>query len=268
MPELPEVESVVRTVRPRVVGRQVRRVLLTRDDYATPANFAWSGLVGSIIDGVRRRGKRILIDTSRGGVLVHLGMTGRLTVADPREPVAKHTHARFDLGEIEMRLCDPRRFGRLHWLGASADDADVGPEPLTLPAAGLATRLKKTKRAVKVALLDQKLLAGLGNIYVDEALHAAGIHPRQAASSVDRQQVGRLSGAIKRVLRRAIDAGGSTLRDYVDADGNPGAFQKLHRVYARAGEPCRRCRTPIARVVLGGRSTHFCPQCQPSVQPT
>ena len=147
-------------------------------------------------------------------------------------------------------------------MGQDANDPDLGPEPLTLSSRDLAVRLKGTKRAIKAALLDQSLIAGLGNIYVDESLFVAGIHPLRPANKLKPDQIERLNKAIKQVLRQAIEAKGSSLRDYVDADGNRGSFQKLHNVYDRANQPCVTCKTPIKRIVLGGRSTHFCTHCQ------
>lgn len=163
-----------------------------------------------------------------------------------------------------LRFSDPRRFGGVWWIapGQAADDG-MGPEPLTLRPAALLRRLSRTARPIKSALLDQSLIAGLGNIYVDESLFLARIHPLNPSNGLSAAEVGRLSRSIKVTLRKAIAHRGSTLRDYRDADGNAGGFQSLHRVYDRADQPCRRCRTPIRRIVLGGRSTHFCPRCQP-----
>jgi formamidopyrimidine-DNA glycosylase len=189
-------------------------------------------------------------------------MTGQLSVVKPATPLLPHTHLELDLGGDRLRFRDPRRFGGLWWLGAESADDGMGPEPLALRSAELLRRLGRTTRAVKSALLDQRVVAGLGNIYVDEALHAANIHPLTRADRLGAEDVGRLSRAIKATLRRAIRHRGSTLRDYLDADGAAGGFQRLHRVYDRAGHPCHRCDTPIERIVLGGRSTHFCPACQ------
>jgi formamidopyrimidine-DNA glycosylase len=170
---------------------------------------------------------------------------------------------RFDKGEIRFR--DPRRFGGIWWLGLDeSPNGDMGPEPLTIRPAQLAKRLGRTTRAVKSALLDQTVIAGLGNIYVDESLFRAGIHPLRSANTLSKNEISKLNRAIKATLRRALRHRGSTLRDYLDANGEPGAFQKLHAVYDRAGQKCRKCRTLIERVVLGGRSTHFCPTCQPT----
>lgn len=267
MPELPEVQTVVDTLRPRVLGRRIARVRLNRQDIVTPTSFDLaSALTGRVIAAAERRGKRIVFGLDSGDrFYVHLGMTGRLTVQSPSAPVPLHTHLVLELGPKpeEIRFTDPRRFGGIWWLGRTqTPHGDIGPEPLRTRPPQLARRLAKTTRAIKNALLDQKVLAGLGNIYVDESLFAAGIHPLAPANTLSTEKVARLSRAIKSTLRRALRHRGSTFRDYRDADGAPGAFQKLHRVYDREGQPCRKCRTPIQRIVLGGRSTHFCPRCQ------
>jgi formamidopyrimidine-DNA glycosylase len=267
MPELPEVQTVVNTLAPRLRGATFRRVTLARRDIVTPAESDLvSHLTGRTVTAISRRGKRIVFALDDGNrFFIHLGMTGRLTIEPARSDVPKHTHLLIDLvgRSDQLRFRDPRRFGGIWWLGTDSDDSQsMGPEPLSVRPQQLAKRLKKTRRAIKTALLDQRLVAGLGNIYVDEALFAAGIHPQTLANQLTPAQLRRLNRSIKTVLRRAIRHRGSTLRDYVDADGAAGAFQRLHRVYSREGAPCPNCKTPIARIVLGGRSTHFCPQCQ------
>jgi formamidopyrimidine-DNA glycosylase len=270
MPELPEVQTVVSTLQPALTGRRITSVTLGRQDVVTPPNTRlceW--IVGRHIASITRRGKRIVFCLDNAArFYIHLGMSGRLTLAAPGTPLPRHTHfiMRFDASPArELRFTDPRRFGGIWWLGESTSDEEgMGPEPLTLKAKELAGRLAKTARPIKNTLLDQSVIAGLGNIYVDESLYAAGIHPLSSANSLAAEQVGRLNRAIKRILRRAIRHRGSTLRDYRDANGQSGNFQQVHRVYARAGKPCLRCHTPIERIVLGGRSTHFCPHCQPS----
>lgn len=278
MPELPEVQTVVNTLAPGIVGRMITGVSLLRADVVrSPAPDLPDRLLGRSIFEVFRRGKKIVVrlddDTA---VCIHLGMTGRLTLESPDAPLQPHTHLTITVGRTsparcavdnahrcQLRFRDPRRFGGI-WCLNRYDEAagNLGPEPLDMSCGQLAARLARTTRAVKTALLDQKLVAGLGNIYVDEVLHDARLHPLIPAGRLTGQQVRRLTGSIKRILHRAIAAGGSSFRDYVDADGRKGAFQELHRVYARAGLPCRRCRIPIQRIVVGGRSTHFCPNCQ------
>ena len=266
MPELPEVQTVVLTLVPKVVGRRIRQVVHVRDDIVSPRGLDLVDLLrGRRVESVARRGKRIVFTLDDGNrFYVHLGMTGQLTVASPDAPPLPHTHLELDLGAgVRLRFRDPRRFGGVWWLGRDPlHDAGMGPEPLKLRPAQLFRRLHKTTRAVKNALMDQRVVAGLGNIYVDEALFAAGIHPLIRGEELTVKQVASLNRAIKTTLRRALRHRGSTLRDYMDADGASGGFQKLHRVYDRAGKPCRRCRIPIERIVLGGRSTHFCPKCQ------
>jgi formamidopyrimidine-DNA glycosylase len=230
-------------------------------------------LTGQRVGNVRRRGKRIVITLkNRNRLFIHLGMTGRLTLAPADAPILRHTHLVIDLPGAngsgqklgrQLRFVDARRFGGIWWLGTDQPDAGLGPEPLGLKAGELSRRLGQTKRAIKNALMDQRVVAGLGNIYVDESLFAAGIHPLRPARRLRPDEVGRLCRAIKQVLRRAIRHRGTTLRDYVDGAGEPGRFQNLHHVYGRGDEPCHVCKTPISRIVLGGRSTHFCLRCQP-----
>lgn len=271
MPELPEVETVVRTLQSRLAGRTLLRVHLSRSDILKGTHRDLSAvLIARQVGSISRRAKFILIDISGGGTLaIHLGMTGRLTIEPATSEPRPHTHLQIDLSTAansaeQLRFCDPRRFGRLEWLPAGHNDARLGPEPLTLAPRQFAACLATTRRPIKSALLDQRLIAGLGNIYVDESLHAAGINPLTRTCDLSPQQLHRLGAAIKRILLRAIAAGGSSIRDYVDAAGVDGRFQSRHRVYARTGHPCHRCHTPIARITLAGRSTHFCPICQSS----
>jgi formamidopyrimidine-DNA glycosylase len=264
MPELPEVQTVVNTLRPKVLGLRIARVELRRRDFVHPGGCDLPGrLTGQRISDIRRRGKRIVITLADANCFyIHLGMTGRLTIQPTSVQPRAHTHLILHFDQIELHLSDPRRFGGVWWVGSGAQSEQMGPEPLTLRPKQLAQRLSNTRRAIKNALLDQNLIAGLGNIYVDESLHAAGVHPLTPANELDWPAVLRLNRGIKSTLRRALRHRGSTLRDYVDAEGGPGAFQKLHRVYDRAGQPCRECKSSIVRIVLGGRSTCFCPKCQ------
>lgn len=269
MPELPEVQTVVTTLRPRLLGRKIRAVHLHRLDIVQPPDADLvSGLTGRVVRHIERRGKRIIFildDDAR--FFIHLGMTGRLVIAPASAKSPPHTHLEMDFTTGRLRFSDPRRFGGVWWLGkGGCPDAGMGPEPLSLRPAQLAKRLSRTTRAIKNALLDQSVLAGLGNIYVDESLFSAAIHPLTPADELTPAQVAKLNRSIKSTLRRAIRSRGSTLRDYVDADGVAGSFQSLHRVYDRAGQPCRRCKTPIQRIILGGRSTHFCSKCQAGVR--
>ncbi|HSI35090.1 MAG: bifunctional DNA-formamidopyrimidine glycosylase/DNA-(apurinic or apyrimidinic site) lyase [Phycisphaerae bacterium] len=269
MPELPEVETVVRGLKPKVTGRTIGRVDLRRADIVSPPGIDLAPLlVGRKIAGIERRAKRIVFTLSDGArFYIHLGMTGQLTVDSPSAPEKPHTHVVIDLTgrpAAQIRFRDPRRFGGIFWLGANdGGETGLGPEPLTLSQGRFVIRVLNTKRAVKVALLDQRLIAGIGNIYADEALFDAGIHPQAMTNELNARQTRALLTSIKKVLRRAIKHRGSTLRDFVDADGESGGYRSRHKVYDRAGEPCPRCKAcAIQRIVLGGRSTCFCPTCQ------
>ena len=266
MPELPEVETVVRTLSPHLVGQRISAIQHLRSDIVEPGDVDLAALLtGRRVTGITRRGKKILIRLDTDATLcIHLGMTGRLTVEPASDPIKPHTHLIAQLSsKSQLRFRDPRRFGGIWWLcNGEAHDTDLGPEPLTIRPDQLVARLAKTRRAIKTALLDQRLIAGIGNIYADESLFHSHIHPTIPANRLTRRQILDLNRAIKLILRRAIHHRGSSLRDYVDADGEEGGFQLLHRVYARESQPCVRCKTPIKRIVLGGRSTHFCPRCQ------
>lgn len=270
MPELPEVQTVVTTLAPKLVGRRIKSVVHVRGDIVDPQTCDLLGcLTGRKIKSLHRRAKRIIFTLDDGNAFyIHLGMTGRLSVDPPNEVIQPHTHLVVHLDNVrQLRFRDPRRFGGIFWVGHGASDDSLGPEPLTVRWDELRSRLRHTTRAVKNALMDQRLIAGLGNIYVDESLFRAGLHPLRRADRLNDEEVKTLTRSIKAVLNKAIRHRGSTLRDYVDADGAPGAFQKLHDVYDREGLPCRRCTTPIKRIIVGGRSTHYCPSCQPRRRP-
>lgn len=275
MPELPEVETVVRGLRPRIVGQRVRRLRLYQPLVVkgSLAHFR-RALAGARIVGLRRHGKYILIEVEprrgRGGCVwvVHLGMTGQLYACAPSAPRLKHTHvvARLSSGE-ELRFRDPRRFGKMLILPA-ADLADyfapLGPEPLRLSFARFSALFDARRLPVKNLLMNQNRLRGLGNIYSSEALFLAGIHPARPASALGRAERAALYRALRRVLREAIAGQGTTVSDYRTGEGLPGGYQNRLRVYDREGEPCPRCGTRLERLVLAGRSAHFCPECQPA----
>lgn len=273
MPELPEVQTVVNTLAPRATGARIQRALLLRNDILTPANCQLAECIsGRKIISITRRAKRIVFqldDSNR--FYIHLGMSGRLGLEPPDAVIAKHTHLILTLKQpnrasFQLRFIDPRRFGGVWWLGSEIQPDDLGPEPLAITAGQLRAQIDGTKRVIKSVLLDQRVIAGLGNIYVDESLHDAGIHPLTRAHRLRIEPIERLAKSIRQVLRRALKHRGSTLRDYVDAEGTPGDFQNVHRVYDRAGLPCLRCGEPIRRIIVGGRSTHFCLRCQPRRQ--
>jgi formamidopyrimidine-DNA glycosylase len=270
MPELPEVETVANGVHQRVHGEVIESVWLGSkpEPFKTdPAGMA-EALTGRQIERVYRVGKHIVFDLSGDDSpqwIVHLGMTGRLLVSAASVPVPSHTHAILRLGSgREVRFVDARRFGRLavHWRGVENGFRGSGREPLTISIDEFTAVFRGRRTAIKIALLNQKLLHGVGNIYADESLFRAGIRPTRSAGRLTRAQLSRLHGALQAVLKHAIELGGSSVSDYVDADGVRGFFQLEHRVYLRGGEPCLVCGTPIRRTVLGGRGTHYCPNCQ------
>ncbi|HET6180488.1 MAG TPA: bifunctional DNA-formamidopyrimidine glycosylase/DNA-(apurinic or apyrimidinic site) lyase [Candidatus Sulfotelmatobacter sp.] len=201
-------------------------------------------------------------ESSKAQWIVHLGMTGSLRICEPQTDVAKHTHAILKLSSgRELRFVDPRRFGRLS-VASAGDFAATGVEPLEVDLERFIPLFRGRETPIKSALLNQKLLRGVGNIYADESLFRAGIRPRRRAASITRDQLGKLFVAVQAVLKEAIALGGSSVSDYVDADGEEGFFQLQHRVYGREAEPCLVCKTPIKRVVIAGRSSHYCPRCQ------
>jgi len=268
MPELPEVETIARGLAKRVTGDIIESVWIGRkkEPLKSPAAQIASTLEQSRIGHVHRMGKHIIFDLDRqkkeSQWIVHLGMTGRLQVCDPQTEIAKHTHAILRLSSgRELRFVDPRRFGRLSVAPAAKFDA-AGIEPLEIDGDRFIALFRGRKTPIKSALLNQKLLRGVGNIYADESLFRAGIRPRRRAATITRDQLARLHAAVKEVLKEAIALGGSSVSDYVNADGEEGFFQLQHRVYAREGEPCLVCKTPIERVVIAGRSSHYCPRCQ------
>jgi formamidopyrimidine-DNA glycosylase len=266
MPELPEVETIARGLASRVTGDVIESVWLGSkpEPLKSPASEIAATLESSRIQGVRRVGKHIVFDLLKkkkpAQWIVHLGMTGRLIVSEPDAEIVKHTHAVVKLKSgREMRFVDPRRFGRL----SVAHDFDAGgSEPLEVDVDTFKRMFRGRKTPMKSALLNQKLLRGVGNIYADESLFRAGIRPRRRASTLSREALERLFTAIQEVLREAIALGGSSVSDYVDSNGEEGFFQLQHRVYDREGEPCLVCGTPIKRIVIAGRSSHYCPHCQ------
>jgi formamidopyrimidine-DNA glycosylase len=272
VPELPEVETIVRELRPKLVGRRITAIWVGKKNLRRPWNRRWTpGLIGKKIQGVARRGKWILLQLDNQGYLVfHLGMTGQLTVVPAPQASAPHTHVVMDLDRrgMQLRFRDIRRFGCAAVLANQArmesffHNSGLGPEPFDLEVGYWQSCLARTNRCLKALLLDQRVLAGVGNIYADEALFEARLHPRLLGRKVRSAEAGRLRHAIVTVLNRAIDKRGSSIRDYVDGSGREGEYQNEFRVYGRAGQPCVRCGRPIRRIRLAGRSTYFCPNCQ------
>ncbi len=270
MPELPEVETTRRGIRPALRGRTVTGFVLREPRLRWPVDPELvRELPGRRVRDVRRRAKYLLIELDRGTLIAHLGMSGSLRVLPADAPRLVHDHwdLQLDSGRC-LRFNDPRRFGSLIRVDASPDThpllAGLGPEPLErgFDKEYLARLARGRRVAIKQFLMDQRIVVGVGNIYASEALFRAGIHPRRAAGRVSRQRLGRLVDAVRAVLGDAIRQGGTTLRDYVAADGTPGYFRQKLDVYERAGEPCRRCGTTVRQLVQGQRSTYFCPACQ------
>jgi formamidopyrimidine-DNA glycosylase len=274
MPELPEVETIANGVHARVQGQRILSVWTSNkpQTFKSPQEKIAEVLTGATIERVHRVGKTIAIDLRRGDkpaqFLVHLGMTGRLLVSDAAVPQPPHTHAVLTLsggsgragGAKELRFVDPRRFGRL----SVTEQMYEGPgaEPLTIALEDFIALFRNRRTPIKAALLNQKLLHGVGNIYADESLFRAGIRPRRQAGRLTREELSRLRTELKKVLRHAIQLGGSSVSDYVDAEGVAGFFQLQHMVYGRAGENCRVCNTLLKKISVGGRTTVYCPQCQ------
>jgi formamidopyrimidine-DNA glycosylase len=259
MPELPEVETIVRGLAPRLAGRRIlsaefRCDRIVRGD---PARIA-----GRTISAVRRHGKFIIVDFAGGAesLGIHLGMTGKLLIdAEP----GPHSHALITLDRGLLVYDDIRQFGRIELSPQFASRmARLGPDPLAIGAAEFIERLRARRAMVKPLLLNQAFLRGMGNIYTDEALHRAGVHPRAIASRLSRARAAALHAAIREVLLESIESGGSSVSDYVDSDGRRGSFQLRHRVYGREGEPCPACGAPVRRILVAQRGTHFCPRCQ------
>lgn len=269
MPELPEVETTRRGIAPHIQGQTIRDVIVRQRKLRWPIpRHLKTRVLGQRVASVDRRGKYLLLRLDRASLIIHLGMSGALRVLDPGVPAAKHDH--WDLAfsnGVVLRFTDPRRFGSLHLTVALETHpllADLGPEPLSGGFNGeyLYARSRRRRVAVKHFLMDARILAGVGNIYVCEALYLAGIHPLRAAGRIGLERYQRVAETVKRVLTQAIVQGGTTLRDFRNADGNPGYFSIRLQVYGRDGKPCPRCATPIKRITQGQRGTWYCPGCQ------
>jgi formamidopyrimidine-DNA glycosylase len=269
MPELPEVETIANGLQKHVSGDRIESVWLGSkpEPLKSPAAEIARALEGARVEQVRRVGKHIVFDlqgaesSGRRQWIVHLGMTGRMLIASAETELPKHTHlvARMASGR-ELRFVDPRRFGRLEV--RRENFSGPGSEPLQISGEDFFRLFHRRAAPIKALLLNQTLLHGVGNIYADESLFGAGVRPRRRANTLTRTELKKLHAALREVLKEAIAAGGSSVSDYVDADGEAGFFQLQHRAYGREGQPCLVCKTRIKKIVVAGRGTHYCPKCQ------
>jgi formamidopyrimidine-DNA glycosylase len=280
MPELPEVETVARGLQKSIAGRRIVSVRLGKTDFIDDPAALEQHLPGRQIAAVERYGKFMLLrlsarahavengDGEAASLLVHLGMTGQLAPHAAAQPSAKHTHVWFALDDgRELRYTDPRRFGRMAYLtdAVLAEELTAfGADPLLVSAEEFASRIRSRNAQIKALLLNQSVLRGVGNIYADESLWRAKIHPMQRGTELSKKQAQVLRRVLQDVLRKAIVARGSSISDFLDAEGQPGEYQRHHRAYGREGKRCYRCGATIRRVIAAGRSSYFCPRCQPA----
>jgi formamidopyrimidine-DNA glycosylase len=286
MPELPEVETVVRGLRQSILGRTILSVRLGKTDFIDDPVALEQHLPGRRIDAIERFGKFMLLrlsgvasaertdqngDLVPGSLLVHLGMTGQLAPSPGSLPCGTHTHVCLTLDDgRELRYTDARRFGRMAYLteGPLAEElAAFGADPLEVDAKEFTARIRTRPARVKALLLDQRVLRGVGNIYADESLWRAKIHPARLGIRLSAKQAQKLRTALQDILKKAIAMRGSSISDFLDANGQPGEYQRRHRAYGREGDRCYRCRTLIRRIVVAGRSSYFCPECQRAPRP-
>ena len=276
MPELPEVETTCQGISPHIKNQIIKKTIVRQAKlrWPIPSNLAHTLKRNKIID-INRRGKYLLLHMQNGTLIIHLGMSGRLCVLPENAPAQKHDH--FDLvleNNLLLRLTDPRRFGAVLWTSEPAAKhkllIHLGVEPLlsTFNQRYLFSKLARKNIPIKTAIMDAHIVVGVGNIYANEALFLCNIHPLQRASTLSSKQCQMLVSTIKKVLRKAIKAGGTTLKDFRNSDGKPGYFSQHLYVYGRADEPCLHCGTTLTEVRLNNRSTVFCPSCQPKASST
>jgi formamidopyrimidine-DNA glycosylase len=270
MPELPEVETTLRGIEKHIIGETVRKVVVRTDKlrWPIPVNLN-SSLKGRSINSAERRAKYIFLNSDKGSLIVHLGMTGSLRVIDTNTPLQKHEHIDIQLtnGQV-LRYKDPRKFGAFLWTSENPHEhkliKKLGPEPLSneFNADYLIDTCRKRKAAIKAHIMNQNIVVGIGNIYASEALYKAGIHPTKAAHRVSKEKLKLLVKTSKQTLKAAIKQGGTTLQDYINPDGAPGYFAIKLKVYGREGEPCTNCAKPIKAKVIGQRNSFYCTNCQ------
>lgn len=270
MPELPEVETTRRGIAPHILGKTFAQIIVRQPQLRWPVpDSLTSTLPGLRLDAIDRRGKYLLLSTAAGTLLIHLGMSGNLRITDPQHPLAKHDHADFIFtDDTLLRFNDQRRFGAILWTDAPVEQhallAGLGPEPLSdaFNAEFLLHHCRNRRTPIKSLIMDSHIVVGVGNIYASESLFMAGLHPNRPAGEIDLADCQHLCDAIKTVLRWAIEQGGTTLRDFVNAQGKPGYFQQSLAVYGRTGQACLTCAEPIRQVKIGQRASYFCGACQ------
>jgi formamidopyrimidine-DNA glycosylase len=271
MPELPEVETIVRGLRPALIGRRIRSVrILEPKIFRTPAQTAIESLSGAVIKDISRKGKLILFTLRpEMTLMLHLKMTGQPLLIPAPTPIDRHTHAVFEFSgiKLQLRYRDVRKFGFFSLTAGSAEPgmtllSNIGPDPFEITAGRFVKMVQKKDSTIKALLLDQSLISGLGNIYVDESLFRAGIHPQTRTSHLSEPELKKLFKSVRTILLQAIKWQGSTLKDYRQPDGLSGGFQNRHQVYGRQGEPCPSCQSLIQKIRVAGRGTHFCNVCQ------
>ncbi|RDX36041.1 bifunctional DNA-formamidopyrimidine glycosylase/DNA-(apurinic or apyrimidinic site) lyase [Kangiella sp. HD9-110m-PIT-SAG07] len=268
MPELPEVETTTRGLAPHICGQTVKAVNIYQTQLRWPIPLEVQHLEGQLSGNIERRAKYMLWHFTTGSVVMHLGMSGTMRVVDAGTPLKKHDHFEvvFDNGKA-LRLNDPRRFGAVLWQPKDSELSiihSLGPEPLSNDFDGdyLHHKLAKRKGAIKNAIMTNAVVVGVGNIYASESLFLSGIHPKRAANRVSKTRCQLLANNIKLVLEKAIQQGGTTLKDFTQTDGSPGYFAQQLNVYGRAGEACPNCQSVIKKITLGQRSSFYCPSCQ------
>ncbi len=270
MPELPEVETTRRGIAPHLLDRRIDKVVIRNPNLRWPIPPSLTRrLRGLPIKRIDRRAKYLLLDVGKGTLILHLGMSGSLRLTEHGAPYKKHDHFILELDSgMSLRLHDPRRFGAVLWHTGAIDEhpllAELGPEPLqdAFDSEYLWHSCRGRKTAIKQHIMNSKVVVGVGNIYANEALFMAGIHPKRAAGRISRKRIDQLTTSIKAVLASAIEQGGTTLRDFVHADGEPGYFSLRLSVYGKTGEPCYCCGLPIKQIIIGQRSTFYCSHCQ------
>lgn len=271
MPELPEVETTRLGISPHLIGQKIREIIIRRYDLRWPVSANLTELEGSTFVSVKRRSKYLLLETNTQDViLIHLGMSGSLRIISPGDDWKKHDHIGITVGKnLQLRYHDPRRFGLVMRIAASEVHtnprlASLGPEPLKpdFTATHLYKALRGKSIPIKVAIMDAKIVVGVGNIYASESLFRSGIHPLLPSDKLTKPRAKKLVASIREVLTESITQGGTTLRDFLKSDGEPGYFKQRLFVYDRKGEPCRVCKTPISHQVLGQRATYWCGKCQ------